>query len=88
MSNNIVNSSTDYLSIEKGFLKVLKIKNKIRSIFNKKNTSYNISKEIIRFLNKPKKIKNFMKLIKQTYIIAEAGVNHNGSMRYAKKLTV
>ena len=45
MSNNIVNSSTDYLSIEKGFLKVLKIKkNKIRRIFNKKNTSYNISK--------------------------------------------
>ena len=29
-----------------------------------------------------------MKLIKQTYIIAEAGVNHNGSMRYAKKLII
>ena len=29
-----------------------------------------------------------MKLIKHTYIIAEAGVNHNGSMKYAKKLII
>ena len=27
-----------------------------------------------------------MKLINQTYIIAEAGVNHNGSMKYAARL--
>ena len=86
-SNNIVNSSTDYKSIERAFLNAFwNLKDKIKNIFYKKNTSYNISHKINKIPESSKKAKSFMKLINQTYIIAEAGVNHNGSMKYAARL--
>ena len=62
-SNNIVNSSTDYKSIERAFLNALELKkNKIKNIFYKKNTSYNISHKINKILNLPKKSKKFYEI--------------------------
>ena len=62
-SNNIVNSSTDYKSIERAFLNALELKkDKIKNIFYKKNTSYNISHKINKILNLPKKSKKFYEI--------------------------
>lgn len=64
MSNNVVNSSIDYLSIEKSFLKALDIKkNKVKSIFYKKNTSYKISLKILDILKSPVQNKKFYEII-------------------------
>lgn len=63
MSNNIVNSSIKYTSIEKSFLQALKIKkNKIKNIFYKKNTSYKISARVVKILKYPIKNKKFYEI--------------------------
>lgn len=64
-SNNILNSNYDFKSLVKTFKKGIKLDaRKIKKIFLKKNTSLNISNEIIKFIKDKKRYNEIKKFYK------------------------
>ena len=88
LSNQTLSVNNEYSEIKKGIKKLdnMKLK-KIINPYDGGETSKNIFEIVDNLKNKNLLKLNMNKILnKKLYIIAEAGVNHNGDIKLAKKL--